>query len=206
MGLRADPPKWPGDCHQIATAVIADVTTSLRDVLNAALAPLGASAEISNLEPPISPTPARVTIFLYEVVEDPSARNRPRQRSESPPDISLRRPSMALLLRYMFTPWGGDRATEQALLTSTMLTFYDGAILSGTQLSGALAGTDQALKLTQAQLSMEERMRIWHALQLPYRLSVIYEVRVVNVDSMVQQVLAPVSRRSLDYARPEAGA
>lgn len=184
--------------------MIADATTTLRDVLTAALTPLGASADVSSLEGSISQTPARVTVFLYEVVEDPSARNRPRVRGEAPPDVLLRRPNMALLLRYMLTPWGGDRATEQALLARTLLTFYDGAILSGTQLSGALAGTDQALKVTLAPVSMEERARIWYSLQKPYRLSVIYEVRVLGLDSAAQQMLTPVSRRSLDYGQPEA--
>jgi hypothetical protein len=190
--------------------VIAAVSETLQTVLTNALSTLAPQpdqapvAELHDLQGTISTSPARLTIFLFEAVEDPSARNRPRVRGMAPPDLTLQKPPMALLLRYLLTPWGGNRVTEHQILGRAMQVLYDGAILSGPDLKGSLAGTDDALKVTLAPLSLEERTRVWHAVQKPYRLSVSYEVRVVNLDTEQQDLLTPVRRRSLDFAVPEA--
>jgi len=157
------------------------------------------AAEISDLQGNIPLSPARLTLFLFDVQEDVSARNRPRVRAEDQGDVKLRRPDMALQLQYLMTPWSANRLTEQAILTRTLRTLYDGAILRGTQLQGDLAGTDVALKVSLLQLSLEDVTRIWHSVQKPFRVSVIYQVRVVPVASLVETTLRPVSRRSLGY-------
>jgi hypothetical protein len=192
-------------------AVIADVSTTLQTVLTDAykvLDPGGTPpvAEISDLQGNISTHPARMTLFLFETVEDPSSKNRPKVRVTPPPPagVAFRKPPMALLLRYMLTPWSGDRLTDHKLVGRTLQVLYDGAILSGTQLQGGLAGTDQALKVTLSPLTLEERARVWYAIEKPYRLSITYEVRVVNLDAVQTDALVPVSQRSLDYLGPEA--
>lgn len=185
--------------------VIADVSATLQTLLTNALSTLAGPplAQIHDLQGNIPTNPAQLTIFLFEAAEDPSARNRPRLRSSAPPDLSVRKPPLALLLRYLFTPWSGDRITDHRILGRAMQALYDNAIISGTGLQGGLAGTDQALKITQAPLSLEERTRVWHAVQRPYRLSASYEVRVVNLDSEREDLIHPVARRSLDSAVPE---
>lgn len=190
--------------------VIADVSTTLQTVLTAAYAPLAPGAppvaEISDLQGNITTNPARMTLFLFETVEDPSARNRPKVRVTPPPaqGIAFTKPPMALLLRYMLTPWSGDRLTDHKLVGRTLQVLYDGAILSGTQLQGGLAGTDQALKVTLSPLTLEERARVWYAIEKPYRLSLTYEVRVVNLDAEATETITPVGQRSLQYFTPEA--
>jgi hypothetical protein len=194
--------------------VIADVSTTLETVLTdayVALDPHGTPpvAVISDLQGPISTNPARMTLFLFETVEDPSARNRPKVRVVPPPPpatgLAFKKPPMALLLRYMLTPWSGDRLTDHKLVGRTLQVLYDGAILSGTQLQGtSLSGTDQALKVTLSPLTLEERARVWYAIEKPYRLSLTYEVRVVNLDAEAVDLIEPVSQRSLKYLGPEA--
>lgn len=192
--------------------VIADVSSTLQTVLTQAYRPLDPAsppvAEISDLQGNISTNPARVTLFLFETVEDPSARNRPRVRVTPPPPpataLYFRKPPMALLLRYMLTPWSGDRLTDHKLVGRTLQVLYDGAILSGPQLQGALVGTDLALKVTLSPLTLEERARVWYAIEKPYRLSITYEVRVVNMDTEAVETIAPVSQRTLKYLKPEA--
>ena len=146
-----------------------------------------------------------MTLFLFETVEDPSARNRPNVRVTPPPanGVAYKKPPMALLLRYMLTPWSGDRLTDHKLVGRTLQVLYDGAILSGTQLQGGLAGTDQALKVTLSPLTLEERARVWYAIEKPYRLSLTYEVRIVNLDAEAVTVSTPVSQTSLGYVTPE---
>lgn len=147
--------------------------------------------------------PARLTLFLFEVSEDASARNRPRVREVVPPDITIRKPPMALLLRYLLTPWSGNPLTDHRILGRAMQNLYDNAILSGPTLQGGLAGTDQALKVTVSSLSVEERARVWYSVQKPYRVSVAYDVRVVNLVSEVFDEVSAVARRSLAYQEPQ---
>lgn len=185
--------------------VIADVSATLQALLTDALSTLGGApvAEVHDLQGTIATNPAHLTLFLFEAAEDPSARNRPRLRASVPPDHSIRKPPMALLLRYLLTPWSGDRITDHRILGRALQALYDNAILSGAALRGGLADTDQALKISQAPLSLEERTRVWHAVQRPYRLSASYEVRVVSLDSERQQLVRSVVGRTLDFARPE---
>lgn len=185
--------------------VIADVSATLQILLSDALSVLAGPplAEIHDLQGTIATSPAHLTLFLFEAAEDPSARNRPRVRTSSPPDISVRKPPLALLLRYLLTPWSGDRVTDHRILGRAMQALYDNAIVSGSALQGGLAGTDAALKITQAPLSLEERTRVWHAVQRPYRLSASYEVRVIELDSERVDLVHPVSRRTIEPAVPE---
>jgi hypothetical protein len=185
--------------------VISEVSQTLQGVLGAALGAIGAQAELHDLQGVISTAPARLTIFLFEAGEDPSARNRPRARvldPVNPLDISIAKPPMALLLRYLLTPWSGDRATDHKILGVTMRALYDNAIVSGAQLVPSLAAENQAIKFSLSPLSIEERARVWYAVQRPYRLSVSYEARVVNLDSTASDLVRPVSRRTLDSAVP----
>ena len=185
--------------------VVDEVSQSLVGVLQGQLASLNATVETDDLQSPIQ-NALRLTVFLFEAGEDPSARNRPRVREFNAPDIHISKPPMALLLRYMLTPWGGTESARHAIIGRAMQVLYDRPILSGTQLVGNLAAEDQALKITLAPLSLEERTRVWHAVQRPYRLSVSYEVRVVNLDTEVFDRAHPVRQRTLEVAVPEVSA
>ncbi len=180
------------------SGVIASVSETLKAVLSEAVNPLGATAEIHDLQGAIPPEPARLTIFLFEISEDYSARNRPRIQGMSGSKVTLTKPPMALVLRYLITAWAGDRLTEHKLLGRAMLSLYDDAIVSGPDLQGtSLRNTHEALKITLAPLTLEERTRVWFALTRAYRLSLSYEVRVVNVDSEIAERHPAVSDRSL---------
>jgi hypothetical protein len=173
--------------------VIKDVSQALRDVLQSGLSVLlGApGVALHDLQSSPSTSPATLTIFLQEVIEDPSARNKPPQRHLDGGAWVVRKPPVALILRYMLTPWSDDRATDQMIIGRVVQVLYDGAILSGPQLQGSLAGTSEALKLTLIPLTLEERTRIWHALGKPYRLSLNYEVRVVHIDPIAEHSVVP---------------
>ena len=67
---------------------------------------------------------------------------------------------MALLLRYMLTPWSGDRLTDHKLLGRTFQVLYDGAILSGPQLQGGLAGMRYSCSGGGVEILAERRRRI----------------------------------------------
>lgn len=188
------------------SAVIADVSQTLQGVLNDAFTSLSPAptAEIHDLQGVIPTSPARMTVFLFEVAEDSSLRNRPPVGGLGGQHLTSRKPPMALVLRYLLTPWSNDPASDQQILGRALQVLYDDAILSGPQLQGGLAGTSEALKLKLAPITLEERTRVWHAVQKPYRLSVTFEVRVVNLDATTTSTQPPVQSRRVDPSIAEA--
>jgi len=168
--------------------VVADVSSIIRDRLNSALVgltpPPSPVAELNDLSEQVQVTGPKLTIFLYEIAEDPTSRNRPPVRSLPPNPPTTRKPPMALLLRYLITPWGADPETQHRMIGKALQVFYDDAIWQGEELSGSLAGTTDALQFTLTPLTLDQKSWIWYAIQKPYRLSLNYEVRVVNLDSL----------------------
>jgi hypothetical protein len=179
--------------------VISDVSTSLVTLLDQDLRrpPLNARAQLDDLSG-AAPAGLTLTITLYEILEDAPSRNRPRPQRPDGTAVISTKPPMALRLHYLLTPWGGDALTEQQILGRAMQALYDDAILAGTELLGGLQGTTDILKITLIPLSLEDRSRVWYAIQKPYRLSVNYEVRVVNLDATVEQRDEVVRSRTLD--------
>lgn len=187
--------------------VIGDVSETLRFVLDAGLSSLvpPPTVEVHDLQGAIPTAPAHVTLCLYDVVEDPSAKNRPRRKTVDPlGSLRIEKAPMALLLRYLVTPWSGTRAADHQILGRVMQILYDGAIIHGPALQGGLAGTSEALKITMAPIPLQERFWLWQAVQKAYRISVTYEVRVVNLDAVEAQLVRPVAARELDFHVPEA--
>src|SRR6266545_413509 len=118
--------------------VVGDVSAALVAVLDGELSRLvpPARTELNDLAG-ADPSGLVLTVTLYEILEDPTSRNRPPVRESN-----------------------GE--------------------------------TIDTLKLTLAQLTLEERTRVWWAFQKPYRLSLNYEVRVVNLDALTRHRTEPV--------------
>jgi hypothetical protein len=182
--------------------VVADVSTIIVERLTQALSGLGGSqpprAVLSDLTDQPQTPPATLTVFLYEIAEDPTSRNRPPVRSLPPSPPTTRKAPMALLLRYLLTPWGGDQQTQHQMIGRALQVFYDDAIWQGDELSGSLAGTTDALQFTLTPLTLDQKSWIWYAIQKPYRLSLNYEVRVVNLDSLDVSDLQIVRSRTIN--------
>jgi hypothetical protein len=106
--------------------------------------------------------------------------------------VEIERAPMALMLKYLITPWSGDAVTDHRILGRAMQVLYDNAVLADAQLQGGLAATRDTLKVTITPLTMEERTRVWYAVQRTYRLSAAYEIRVANLDSRRVETRVPV--------------
>jgi hypothetical protein len=184
--------------------VIADVSTIIVETLTQALSDLGQAeppiAELNDLSETVTTPPPKLTVFLYEICEDPTSRNRPPVRTQPPDPLVTRKPPMALLLRYLITPWGGDPETQHRMLGRALQTFYDDAILDGTQLTGSLAASTDSLHVTLTSLTLDQKSWVWYAIQKPYRISLNYEVRVVNLDAVAEVPVRPVRNRVIDGA------
>ena len=180
--------------------VISDVSTSLVTLLDQDLhkpplnAPGRAGRPVGGGSRQGSPSPSRCTRSWRTA----PSRNRPRPQRPAGTAVLSTKPPMALRLHYLLTPWGGDSVTEQQILGRAMQALYDDAILAGTELLGGLQGSADTLKITLIPLTLEDRARVWYAIQKPYRLSVNYEVRVVNLDATEEQRDEVVQSRTLD--------
>ena len=184
--------------------VISDVSQTLQQVLHESLVSLDPQffVEVSDLQGTISTSPLHLTIFLFEVVEDASAKNRPSVRTVVNQSVMVRKPPMALLLRYMLTPWSGDRLTDHKIVGKVIETFYESSNVGGAKLQGGLANTDVVLNINMAPITLEDRTRVWISVQKPYRLSLTYEVRVVSIDSTTERRTGLVQSRIIAPQRP----
>jgi hypothetical protein len=187
-------------------AALGDASTTLRNLINAGMTALGSSpptVELNDLSEPISTTPSRVTIFLYEITEDATVRNAPHTRETVGGVDVLRRPPLPLVLRYLLTAWNPNPATHHTILGRIAQVLNDNAVVSGTDLVGSLQAGNEALRIRLLSPEIEERSRVWHAIQKPYRLSLYCELRVVRVQSEDTRGITPVSAVRSDERRPQ---
>jgi hypothetical protein len=185
--------------------VISAVSLTLEARLTAALSVLGTPApvaQLNDLTQVVTGDPPMVTLFLYQVVEDRSVRNRAKSSRVVNGNVLVRKQPLGLCLHYMVSAWGGDRHTEQRMLGRVLQVLYDDAVLDGAELAGTLAGTPASLHVSLAALELEDRARVWSAIGQTYRLSINYEVRVVNVDAETEVGAEPVRERQFGNGVP----
>jgi hypothetical protein len=193
-------------------SAIERVSRALQRILTNALLKVDGAmppiAELSNLQPPPGWPPPVLTLFLYEIVEDDTVRNRDQLRTletvQGVQRYRVTRPPMPLVLRYLITAWAADRNTEQLMMGCAMQALYERQVRRGVDLD---PGLDlPLLSVTLSPLSLDERSRVWWAIQQPYHLSLVYEVRVVDIDVSGIEVerQAPVRERELASHLSEA--
>ena len=143
----------------------------------------------------------KVSLFLYQIIENPHLRNQEPQRTD---DSHLRTPPLILDLLYLITPYSDDKTQEKFILGKVMQIFFDNAVLSGSVLQGALAGSAEELRLLYNPIPLDDLSQIWNAFQdVAYRLSVIYMVTPVKIDSTRQLGLQRVLSKEMDHAHME---
>lgn len=138
----------------------------------------------------------RLSIYLYRVVEDPFTKN---QFPVAGNGAQLRKAPLTLDLFYLITPLVGDPRDQQIVLGKVLQVLYDRAMLEGADLVGSLAASGETLRVVLNPVSLDETARVWQALELNYRLSVCYVVRVAIVDSTREQYMQPVLQKSGTY-------
>lgn len=143
-----------------------------------------------------------VVLFLYRVL--PSEHARRTARPPLPP-ASQPRPALALDLHYLAFPWCDKASDEALLLACTMRILESRPLLGPGDLAGGGFGPDEAVQILLGELSTEDLMRVWDALEPPYRLSVPYIARVVQVELEPVPEALPVVARKLVVQQIERG-
>ena len=141
----------------------------------------------------------KLSIYLYRITENASTKNQVPAQGDG---AQLRKPPLALDLHYLVTPLVGTVTDQQIILGKVMQILYDRAILQGTDLTGSLVSSGQTLRVILNTVPLEELTRVWQSMEMSYRLSVVYLVRVIMVDSLNEQFIQPViTKRNLATRR-----
>lgn len=139
----------------------------------------------------------RLSLYLYRIVEDPYTKN---QMPVPDGGRGLRKPPLTLDLYYLMTPLLGSPREQQIVLGKAMQVLYDRALIEGTDLGGSLADIGEDIRVILNPVTLEETTRVWQALEMGYRLSVCYVVRVAFMSSTRRRAVQPVVGRASEYA------
>jgi hypothetical protein len=154
----------------------------------------------------------QLSLWLYQVLPNEHLRNQPfiRRTAAGPPAVDDLQfyPPLSLNLFYLLTPSiqdaGGasDQLADQRVLGRAMQVLHDQSQLYMPNRQAPEAAHE--LHLSLAPRTVDEIAQVWEAMQQPYRLSVCYEVRAVQIDSERRLAGGRVVERRTDFAEVEA--
>jgi hypothetical protein len=161
-----------------------------------------------------------LNLFLYRVSESPTARNMDWRGDRANP-VNGNKPPLALTLSYMLTAYakktGGtaqDDISTQQLLGNAMAILHEYPILNDVhdsefdadldaQFAPELRNAFEKVKVTLMPISMEEFSKIWTGFSKAYRLSVAYEVSLIEIGPLaaMRAPAAPVQDTALQLGQ-----
>jgi hypothetical protein len=167
------------------------VSESLRDLLDGEMR-LTPKVPVTILAPDELGGDRRINLFLYKVQENPALKNMDWQVSRDNPN-QLVPPPLSLNLFYLMTAYAPNdeltgNITAHQILGDAMRVFYENSIVPQEYLADDPAGgvglkeAREQIKIMLNTLDLEELSRVWSTFTQPFRLSVMYEVSVVQLD------------------------
>jgi hypothetical protein len=136
-----------------------------------------------------------VTLYLHRVTIDPHVRN-----SHVPVGPTTTRVPVSLDLHYLLTVWADSAASEQTILGWVVRELYQHEALSQSDLTPAGGWTaDEIVQVIPGEISNEDMMRIWDAIDPPYHLSLSYIARVIRIDTESEPDARPVVVRRMGF-------
>lgn len=207
-----------------ASTAIGMVSESLMNLLAGEMI-LNPTVKVTILAPDEGVDDRRINLFLYKVQENPFLRNMDWQVKPGSPD-RLVPPPLSLNLSYLVTAYAKNdpqtgNTTAHEILGEAMRVFYENPILPNGYLVTGLQDTREQVKIVQNTLDPEELSHVWSTFIQPFRLSVLYQVSVVQLDMLskneqvmakrvrkigVPDVRAPFSPPVVDGIEPVSGA
>ncbi|MFE5871571.1 DUF4255 domain-containing protein [Streptomyces roseifaciens] len=195
------------------SAAVAAVTNALHAVLGKALGPTVPGVQVTSKTPDEAAADHQfptLNLFLYRMTTDGTWRN------TDPPGTrpgETGRPALPVVLHYLLTPYPTD--DPQGLVALRMLGAAMAALHDHSELAPGdydkTAGLGDAhlqpepVRITPADLSVDDMSKLWSAFQSQYRVSVAYEARIVLLDSArPARAPLPAVRRGAEGRGPEA--
>ena len=140
-----------------------------------------------------------VSLVLYRITANEHLRT--ARRGNTPGDESI---PLSVDLHYLLSVWNSSAAAEQVIVTWAMQQLHLRPVLDASSLSPEGGWTPgDAIHIVPAELSNEDMMRIWDALEPAYRLSVSYIARVIRVDGPIVPAPQPVVATRFVYGPRE---
>jgi hypothetical protein len=168
-----------------AAIALGSVSKSLRGLLLDEMT-LRPTIPVTLLSPDEPAGDRRINLFLYRVREHPQLRNLDYQLKPGATG-TLVAPPLSLVLSYLVTahavsdPQTGN-ADAHAILGEAMRVFHQHPVVPQASLEDDLDEAREELRIVQVPLDTEEISRLWGTFEKPFRLSVMYEVSVVQLD------------------------
>lgn len=201
------------------STIIRSVTEALLTILQNDLSGPGGIIPAANIVAAPPETVEKVTtqtliLYLYQVLESPFLKNSGTQAvlqplNPPPPaqQVKIQRDPMALDLYYLLIPFSTESnfLDTYDILGAAMQSFHDNGIFSPGALGVSTIVTEEAnleYRLSLNPLSTSDLLRLWEAVHRPYRLSVAYVVRTVQIDSSLSTTTEITGQRRFT-ARPK---
>jgi hypothetical protein len=218
----------------MSVSAVYEVTRALRVLLHSQLILVHPGAVVTLLPPGDQlPDVTGVNLYLYRVNESPFSKNKPWAGDKKTGPSN--QPALGLQLFYLLTPLAtkpddasfalGDDA--HTMLGVSMATLQENPVLNYTHIPGFDADTVLAqflldsyekIKVTLMPTNLDELSKIWATINQPYRLSVAYEVSLVEITPSAAPpvgggvvltsnlTVATLDRPALSALTPPAGA
>jgi hypothetical protein len=140
-----------------------------------------------------------LSLYLYRITMNEYVRN-----VRGTNDLVRVDTPMSVDLHFLLTVWADNALAEQTIMTWAMRQLYQRPVLDRSTLSPE-GGWDPSdiVHVIPAELSHEDLMRIWDALEPSYRLSLSYSARVVRIDPDAVSSGLPVVARNFTLTGPE---
>jgi hypothetical protein len=170
----------------VATA-IGKVSESLRNLLIGEMN-LSNAVQVTILAPDEHGSNQRINLFLYKVQENPYLKNMDWQIKPGISNI-LVPPPLSLNLFYLMTSYAPNdtqtgNSSAHEILGEAMRVFYENPIVPGPYLDYELQDSREQVKIMNCPLDMDELSRVWSTFTQPFRLSVLYEISLVQLDML----------------------
>lgn len=178
--------------------VIADVNHSLLELLREKMVPEPIlQPELIGLASPADKGDLNLSLFMYHIMEYGEIRQNQLIARDSK---SMSYPPMALDLYFLVTAHSTaelhSRGLDEArILGKVMQVLYDHSVLKGSYLKGTLAENNEEIRIVINNEPIEILTRIWNFPNVPYKLSLSYEVGPVYLDSQRLKSGQRVTRR-----------
>ena len=177
-----------------ASTAIGMVSESLRNLLIGEMTLLP-TVPVTILAPDETGGDRRINLFLYKVQESSFLKNQDWRPKPGDP-TRLVPPPLSLHLYYLMTAYAQNdtqtgNSTAHELLGEAMRVFFENPIIPDAHLVPDLRGASEKLKISLNTLDLDELSKVWSTFTQPFRLSVLYEVSIVQLDTL------PASERTM---------
>jgi len=178
-----------------ASTAIGMVSESLRNLLVTEMT-LTPPVAVTILAPDETGGDRRVNLFLYRILENSTLKNLDWQVKRGDPSL-IAPPPLSLNMYYLMTPYSQNdpligNATAHEILGEAMRVFHEHAVVPQNVLVSGLRDAKEQIKIMLNPLDPDELGRVWSTFAQPFRLSVMYEVSVVQLELHSER---PMSKR-----------